>query len=60
MGNPIKNDPKEELVAYNLRVNAGLRERFNETCKQMDTSGSREIRKFMRDYIAKYGQQKLI
>lgn len=55
-----KKNQVSDLVTYNLRVSEELRAGFNETCKKMDTSGSREIRKFMRDFMARNGQSKLI
>ena len=51
---------EKSFVIYNLRVDRSLRDSFNETCKQLDSTGSQEIRRFMRQYIAKNGQKTLI
>ena len=50
----------EKLVTYNLRVSDQLREAFNLSCKGIDSTGSQEIRKFMRDFVKRHGQQKLL
>ncbi len=35
-----------------IRVSAGERDAFVETCERLDTSASREIRRFMREFTA--------
>lgn len=42
-----------------IKMDADLKEAFIKTCKDMDSTASREIRDFMRKYIAKNGQKKL-
>lgn len=37
-----------------------LHEAFLKTCRYLDTTGSQEIRKFMRNYVVKNGQRKLL
>jgi len=53
-----KVDPKEEIT-FTFRVPRYLRDGFNETCKAVDTSSSRELRAYMKKFIAKYGQDSL-
>lgn len=50
--------PKE--VQMKVRVSEELRDSFHESCKNIDSTGSQEIRRFMRAFIAKNGQKKLI
>jgi hypothetical protein len=47
-------------VLITVKVEQDLREVFVLSCKQQDSSAAQELRKFMRDYVKKHGQQKLI
>lgn len=51
-------DPNEEIT-FTFRVKRHLRDGFNQACKNVDTSSSRELRAFMRRYVQKYGQEEL-
>ena len=50
-----KNVDKE--VQLVIRVPKHLRDNFIGSCKNMDTTASREVRRFMADYIKKNGQK---
>ena len=52
----LDNDKQVQLV---VKLPESLRDSFNKTCKGMDTTASRELREFMRKYIAKNGQAAL-
>ncbi len=49
-------DPDVQLVT---KLPKSLREAFVKTCAQQDTNASREIRRFIREYIKKNGQTEL-
>ena len=51
---------KDKKVSYQVLMSPELRASFIQTCKDQDTEGSREVRAFIRAYIQKHGQQKLI
>ncbi len=42
-----------------IRVDQNLKDAFIATCKTQDSTASRELRNFMRQYIKKHGQQDL-
>lgn len=39
-----------------LRVDEALKKNFQHVCKQMDTTASQELRKFMREFVKKNNQ----
>ena len=43
---------KEEDVKLVVRIEAGLRDAFIEACQAVDTTASREVRRFIRDFLA--------
>lgn len=45
---------------FTFAVEKELKDAFVNSCLAMDTTASRELRQFMRQYLAKHGQQKLI
>jgi ribosomal protein S3AE len=51
---PKKNKKDSQLV---LRVNKEERDLFVELCEDMDTSASREIRRFMKEFIKKHASE---
>jgi hypothetical protein len=51
---------KNDEVVMNIRIPRELRDTFISICKTKDTTGSREVREFMRKYIARHSQQKLL
>jgi len=44
---------------YNIKVEEDLRKRFIAVCKENDTSGSMEIRKFIKEYLKNNSQTKM-
>lgn len=48
---------KDEEVKLVVRIEAGLRDAFIEACQNMDTTASREVRRFIRDFLARSGQE---
>ena len=55
-----KKIKKPDSVVYTIRVNPDLKDAFVECCKNQDSDSSKEMRSFMRSYIAKHGQRSLI
>lgn len=49
----------EKQVQMVIKLPESLREAFVSTCKDMDSNASREVRDFMRKYVAKNGQKSL-
>jgi antitoxin component of RelBE/YafQ-DinJ toxin-antitoxin module len=49
----------DEEVSVIVRVDESLRDAFQDTCRDMDTNASREIRAFMRTYIKKHSNPNL-
>lgn len=47
---------KEEEVKLVVRIEAKLRDAFIETCQNLDTTASREVRRFIRDFLARSGK----
>ena len=37
-----------------IRINGNTRDQFVELCDELDTSAAREIRKFIREFLAEY------
>ena len=54
-----KENPDDEIT-FTFRLSRVMRDGFNEACKSQDTTSSRELRAYIRTYIAKNGQGKLI
>lgn len=50
-------DTKE--IKYAFRVDKDLRAAFIKTAKGLDSDAAKELRKFMRQYVAKNGQKGL-
>ena len=50
------NKDKDEEVKLVVRIEAGLRDAFIEACQDLDTTASREVRRFIRDFLARSGQ----
>ncbi len=46
-----KNNKESQLV---IRLDKELRDQFVAACKDVDTSASREIRRFMKRYLQRY------
>jgi uncharacterized protein (DUF4415 family) len=45
---------KPEKVQMVLRIDADLRDQFIEACQELDTSASREVRKYIKKFLKKY------
>lgn len=52
-----QKSPKEEEVKLVVRIEASLRDAFIEACQEKDTTASREVRRFIRDFLARSGQE---
>ena len=52
-------DPNEEVI-LSFRVPRYLKDNFSQSCKNIDTTSSRELRAYMRRFVSKYGQDKLL
>lgn len=53
------NKKSNSEVMLGVRCDKELRDAFVQACDRMDTSASREVRRFMRSYLAKYGQEEM-
>lgn len=57
MGKSKKQKPKKsESVKLVVRIEEDLRDAFIEACQAMDTTASREVRRFIRDFLAQSDQ----
>lgn len=48
---------KEEDVKLVVRIEANLRDAFIDACQEMDTTASREVRRFIRDFLARSSKE---
>ena len=55
-GKKQKSD-KDEEVKLVVRIEAKLRDAFIEACQEMDTTASREVRRFIRDFLTRSGKK---
>lgn len=53
MGKRKKKSGKDDDVKLVVRIEAPLRDAFIEACQEMDTTASREVRRFIRDFLAR-------
>lgn len=53
-GKKQKSDQDEEVKLV-VRIEAKLRDAFIEACQDMDTTASREVRRFIRDFLTRSG-----
>ena len=51
---------EDQIVNLNLRIPKELRDAFVAVCKSKDTTASRELREYIRKYIARNSQRNLI
>lgn len=51
-----KSDQNEDVKLV-VRIEVGLRDAFIEACQERDTTASREVRRFIRDFLARSGQE---
>ena len=54
-----KKAKKPSRIQFSFACDLELRDAFVECCKEQDTSSSRELRTYMRRYLAKHGQKDL-
>ncbi len=54
-GKKQKSDQDKEIKLV-VRIEAKLRDAFIEACQDMDTTASREVRRFIRDFLARSGK----
>ncbi len=50
---------KEKITHFTVRVEDDLKKRFSAVAKANDSDASKEVRKFIKEYLAKYSQQKI-
>ncbi|HCK80308.1 MAG TPA: hypothetical protein PK880_11430 [Candidatus Competibacter sp.] len=53
MGKRKKKSGQDDDVKLVVRIEATLRDAFIEACQEMDTTASREVRRFIRDFLAR-------
>lgn len=46
-------------VQLPVKIDSELKDLFISVCKSQDSTASQEIRKFIKDYVRKHGQQNL-
>ncbi|GFD69512.1 hypothetical protein KUL106_27750 [Alteromonas sp. KUL106] len=51
------NKKKKKNSQMIIRINDEERAQFIELCEALDTSAAREVRRFIREYIAKHSEQ---
>ena len=51
-------EDKEKILP--VKVPQTLKDSFIRACKNQDTNASRELRDYMRRYVAQHGQEKLL
>jgi len=56
MGKGKKKSDQDEDVKLVVRIEAKLRDAFIEVCQDMDTTASREVRRFIRDFLTRSGK----
>lgn len=54
-GKKQKSDQDEDVKLV-VRIEAKLRDAFIEACQNMDTTASREVRRFIRDFLTRSGK----
>lgn len=51
-----KPDQNEDVKLV-VRIEAGLRDAFIEACQERDTTASREVRRFIRDFLERLDKE---
>jgi len=54
-----KRTRHEQRTNFTIRVEEDLKQRFISVCKANETDSSKEIRKFIKDYLSKNSQTKM-
>ena len=50
-----KKDGKDDKAKLVIRIDTDLRDEFVGACREQDTTASREVRRFIRDFLGKSG-----
>lgn len=48
-----------KTVTLPIRIDEDLKKAFIQTAKDQDSDASKELRKFIRQYVAKHGQRRM-
>ena len=54
---PIQNENKKTDVQLIVRIDPALRDDFVAACRDQDTTASREVRQFIRDFLGRSTQE---
>jgi len=49
----------KKISNFTIRVEEDLKKRFQAVCKANDSDSSKEVRKFIKEYLSKHSQQKM-
>ena len=52
-----KRDKHTKDAQLIIRINKADRDAFVELCEEVDTSAAREVRRFIRDFLAEHGAE---
>lgn len=53
MGKKDKKKSKDEEAKFVIRIEKTLRDEFVDVCRDLDTTASREVRRFIREFLAR-------
>jgi len=53
MGKKDKKKSKDEEAKFVIRIEKALRDEFVDVCRDLDTTASREVRRFIREFLAR-------
>lgn len=56
MGKKGKKKGQNEEAKFVIRIEKDLRDEFVDLCRDLDTTASREMRRFIRSYLAEHGK----
>lgn len=56
---PKKHKPSTKEAQLVIRIDDDMRNRFVEACKDLDTTASREVRRFIKKFLKDYDQGNL-
>ncbi len=45
------------MTQFNVKCSPELKKQFFEACKELDTTASKEVREFMRQFLKKHSQK---
>ena len=52
-----KKKPKQKDSQLVIRINQKERDQFVSLCDELDTSAAREVRRFIRIFVSKHGEE---